>query len=158
MGSFPHLCVRFCCCPVPSTKVKQAERPKMRHSCHAFTTYSGVLSLPFSKSVQRQVYRRFEQTLTSLRYRNRLINTHKVINLFHFFLADFLTSRDTVGSERDPQGEMSECLGPSKQRRVLVPGDPGGVEIAGPEARVCLTEDTFEFAGLDQGLPQASLE
>lgn len=49
---------------------------------------------------------------------------------------------------------MSECLGPSKQRRVLVPGDPGGAEIAGPEARVCLTEDTFEFDGLDQGISE----
>lgn len=43
-----------------------------------------------------------------------------------------------MGSKRDPQGEMVECLGLSKQRRVLVPGEPGGAEIAGADTRVCL--------------------
>lgn len=61
-----------------------------------------------------------------------------------------------MGSEGDPQQEMvvQECLGPSKRRTVLVPGDPGGAGIAGPETRVCLTKDTFEFLALDQGISE----
>ena len=58
-------------------------------------------------------------------------------NTLLFFLAVFLTlaeprvSRDAVGNEHCAEGEVSvrECLGPSEQRVVLVPGSPGEAEM-----------------------------